>query len=71
MENVNVRVEDLRKLIRDVAQIKKILIAEKEKNEMEEVELTDWAKNELKIARETPEEEYISHEEVKKRILVK
>ena len=71
MENVNVRVEDLRKLIRDVAQIKKILIAEKEKNEMEEVELTDWAKNQLKIARETPEEEYISHEEVKKRILVK
>lgn len=71
MENINVKAEDLRKLIRDVAQIKRILIAEKEKNEMEEVELTDWAKNELKIARETPEEEYISHEEVKKRILTK
>ena len=71
MENVKINAEDLKKLISDVAQIKKILLAEKEKGEMEEIELTNWAKNELKRARETPEERYIIHEEVKKRILAK
>jgi len=51
MENVNMNAEDLKKLVRDVAQIKEMLIEEKEERELEEVELTDWAKNELKEAR--------------------
>ncbi|MEK6880608.1 MAG: hypothetical protein AABY22_13410 [Nanoarchaeota archaeon] len=71
MENVNVKAEDLRKLIRDVAQIKEILIAEKEDREMEEIELTDWAKKELEEARNRSEKEYVSLEDVKKRILSK
>jgi len=34
-------------------------------------ELTDWAKEELKKAREAPEEDYVSQEEVRKMILRK
>ncbi|MEK6914095.1 MAG: hypothetical protein AABW83_00435 [Nanoarchaeota archaeon] len=71
MESINVKAEDLKRLINDVAQIKEMLISEREEREMEEIELTDWAKNELKKSRETPEKEYISHEEVKKRIFAK
>ncbi|MEK6860657.1 MAG: hypothetical protein AABY07_01680 [Nanoarchaeota archaeon] len=71
METVNVKAEDLKKLMKDVEQIKEMLIAEKEEKEVEEIELTDWAKNELEKARKTPRSEYISHEEVKKRILRK
>ena len=71
MENVNVKSEDLRKLIRDVAQIKEILIAEKKEREMEEIELTDWAKSELEEARNRSEKEYVSLEDVKKRALSK
>jgi hypothetical protein len=33
-----------------------------------EGELNDWAKEQLKKARETPNSEYLSFEEVKKRI---
>ncbi|MBI5803986.1 hypothetical protein HY450_01955 [Candidatus Pacearchaeota archaeon] len=71
MESVNVKAEDLKKLIRDVAQIKEMLVAEKEEREMEEIELTDWAKNELEEARKRSEKEYVSLEDVKKRILSK
>ncbi len=71
MENVNVDAGDLKRLIIEVNQIKKMLLAEKEKREIEEIELTDWAKNELKRARETSEEKYISHNEVKRIILAK
>jgi len=38
MENVNVKAEDLKKLMIDVAQIKAILLAQKEEKEMDEVE---------------------------------
>ncbi len=69
MENVNVKAEDLRKLIRDVAQIKEILIAEKEEREMEEIELTDWAKNELEEARKRKTK--IPHEKAKKMLFAK
>ena len=69
MENVNIKAEDLKKLIRDVTQIKMMLLAEKEKKEMEEIELTDWAKNELEEARKHPRSEKIPHEEVKRMIL--
>ncbi len=54
--------DDVRKLIRDVEQIKEMLVEAKEGKEMEEVELTDWAKEELEEARKTPEEEYVSLE---------
>ena len=66
MENVNVSAEDLKKLIRDVAQIKEMLAEEKE-----EIELTNWAKEELEEARNRSEKEYVSLENVKKRILSK
>lgn len=71
MENVNIKAKDLRKLIQDVSQIKEMLMAEKEEREMEEIELTDWAKSELEKARNRPEKEYVSLEDVKKRILSK
>ncbi len=45
----------------DLAYIKNIL--------SEEYELSDEAKKQLEIARKTPVSEYISHEEVKKRLL--
>ena len=51
MESVIVKAEDLKKLIRDVAQIKEMLIAEKEERKMEEIELTEWGEKELKEAR--------------------
>jgi len=54
---------DLRKLIEDVKLIKNILL--------EEGEMTDWAKNELKSARKRPEKEYASLGKVKRNILSK
>ncbi len=71
MEAVKVNAGDLKKLIKEVEQIREMLIAEREQRKMEEAELTEWAENELKTARETPEGEYISHEEVKKKVLAK
>jgi hypothetical protein len=69
MENVNVNAEDLRKLMRDVTQIKEMLIAEKEEREMEEIELTDWAENELKEARKRKAK--ISHEKAREMLFAK
>ena len=60
--------EYLKKLIEDVALIKEILFFNKNIKDPEG-EISNWAKKELKEARETPEEEYVSLEEVKKRIL--
>ena len=48
--------EDIKKLIIDVAIIKSTLL--------NEIELTDWAKEELKKAREENESEYISLSEL-------
>lgn len=59
--------ENLKKLMIDVAMIKEALV----EKELEEIELSDWAKNELEEARNTPESECISHEEVEKMILRK
>ncbi len=59
----NVRIEDLAQLKRDVELIKNIL--------QSEGELTDWAKKELAEARETPEEEFISMEDIEKMIIEK
>ena len=48
--------EDIKKLMIDVAIIKSTLL--------NEIELTDWAKEELKKAREENESEYISLNEL-------
>jgi hypothetical protein len=64
METIRVNAGDLKKLIREVAQIKEMLRAQQK--ETEEHELTDWAKNELDTARKRSKK--ISHEEAKKRL---
>ena len=69
METVNVKAEDLKKLMKDVEQIKEMLIAEKEEKEIEEIELTDWAKDELEEARKRKTK--ISHEEARKMLFAK
>jgi len=63
METASIKPEDFKKLMRDVELIKRML--------MEEKELTGWAENELEEARKRPEEEYVSLEEVKRKILAK
>lgn len=71
MESIRVNAEDLKHLIKEVSQIKEMLIAEKERKESEEVELTDWAKKELEESRKRSESESISLEDSKKKILSK
>jgi len=70
METKSVKEEDIKQLIQDVAVLKEILFYNKNLQDPEG-ELSDWAKKQLKKARETPESEYVSFEEVKKRILDK
>ncbi len=48
--------EDIKKLMLDVALIKKVILNESE--------LTDWANEELKRAREEDESEYLSLDEL-------
>ena len=55
--------KDVVKLQKDVAKIKESI--------MEETELTEYAKRELKKARATPLSKYISHEEVKRKLHLK
>ena len=62
--------QDLMKLKREMEIIKRLLISQR-RNEDYEEELTDWAKEELEEARNTPESKYVSLEEVKKRIIKK
>jgi len=62
-EKICINEKDIKRLIQDVALIKNILMSERE--------LTDWARKELREARETPVSECISHEEVKRRIFKK
>jgi len=64
MENINIDSKDLKKLIEDIAQIKEMLIKEREEKELEEIELTNWAKNELKEARARKRK--ISNKEIKR-----
>jgi len=66
MEIKNIDPRDIKRLMEDVALIKKVLFINKEDPEGE---LTPWAKKQLEIARKTPLLQYTSHEEVKKRIL--
>ena len=62
--------QDLMKLRRDIEIIKNLLVSQR-KIEDDEGELTDWAKNELGETRKTPESEYVSLEQIKKKILKK
>ncbi len=55
---------------KDLALIKEILLSRDSKID-DEGELTDWAKKALNDARARPESEYISLEEVKRKILSK
>ena len=63
-----VKSEDLKKIKEDLELIKEILFYNKNIADPEG-ELSDWAKKELKEARETPEGEYVSSEEIKKEFL--
>ena len=58
METIKVSSEDILQIKRDIEFIKDQFT--------EETELTDWAKKELEMARNTPISECISHEEVGK-----
>ena len=60
---IKVDVNDLKQLILEVQLIKNILISEGE--------FTDWARNELREARNVPDSELLSSEEVKQMILAK
>ncbi len=66
METEEVSKEQIKKLINDVAMIKEILSLNKKDPEGE---LSDWAKKALAEARSRPEKEYVSLEEVRKKIL--
>jgi len=70
METKSVKEEDIKQLIQDVAVLKEILFYNKNLQDPEG-ELSDWAKKQLKKAREAPELEHISFEDVKNRILNK
>lgn len=62
-EITNVRIDDIAQIRQDIELIKNILLSEGE--------LTDWAKRELAKARQVPESECVSHEDVKGMILRK
>ncbi|MDO8516678.1 MAG: hypothetical protein Q7S33_00995 [Nanoarchaeota archaeon] len=64
MESQNIYNKDLEQIRIDIELIKGLLMPKVD----EEGELSDWAKNELKRARNMPESECISFDEVKKRI---
>ena len=60
---IKVDANDSKQLIQDVQILKNVILSEGD--------LTDWAKEELAKARALPDSEYVSLEEVKKRILAK
>lgn len=64
MESQNVINKDIQQIKIDIELIKGLLMPKVD----DEGELSDWAKNELKRARNTPECECISFDEVKKRL---
>ena len=65
---VKIDANDLRQLILDVKLMKEILLSGKLYYDYEG-ELSDWTKEELIKARETPDSELLSSEEVKQMIL--
>ncbi|MBI5803316.1 hypothetical protein HY448_01365 [Candidatus Pacearchaeota archaeon] len=66
MESEEIKSEDIRKLIKDVAMIKGILFIDEKDPEGE---ISDWAKNALEEARKRKRK--IPHEEARKMILGK
>jgi len=64
MESQNICNKDIEQIKIDLELIKGLLMSKID----DEGELSDWAKNELKRSRNTPECECISLEEVKRRI---
>ena len=66
METIKVNEEDFKQLVADVAMIKSFLLCPCPDSEGE---LTDWAKNEIEEARQIPDSENISLEEMEQRIL--
>ena len=68
METKSVDHRDIKKLIEDIALIKKVLSINKEDPEGE---LTGWAKKQLEISRKTHLSKYTNHEEVKRKIFSK
>ena len=56
--------KDIEQMKRDIGLIKSLLLPKVD----DEGELSDWAKIELKRARNTPNSEYISFEKVKKKL---
>lgn len=69
MESIpqNIRQEDIQQLIEDVEMLKEVVFSNSHMEDPEG-ELTDWAKEQLRIARATPRSQYISLEEVEKKI---
>ena len=61
-----IKKEDIKRIKSDLEIIKNLLLRKDP-----EGELSDWAKKALKEARARPESEYISLEEVKRKILAK
>ncbi len=57
----NILRKDMTQIKRDLELIKNVLFSEGE--------FTDWAKKELDVARKTPEDEYISMDEIEKEFL--
>jgi hypothetical protein len=55
--------QDVKLVLREIEVIKNVVL--------DDGEMTDWAKKELEEARKIPRSEYISHDEVKRRILKK
>jgi hypothetical protein len=62
-QKINVPTEDFQRLMADVEMIKAILLSHRHGPDPEG-ELSDWAKKQLQKARATPEEEYVSMEEI-------
>jgi len=60
METASIKPEDFKKLMGDIELIKNILISEGE--------LSNWAKNELREAREIPDSENISIDALERKI---
>jgi len=69
METSNINPKDFKRLMQDVEQIKEMLLAQREEKEMEELELTDWARGELEESRGRKTK--ISHEQAKNTLFVK
>lgn len=61
--NINIIHSDMIKIQKDLELIKNVLFSEGE--------LSKWARKELANSRKAPSSEYLSHEEVKKRIFAK